>query len=143
MRVHATCIALGASGVLIRGPSGSGKSDLALRLIDDGAALVADDQVDVRAEDGALVAAAPEAIAGLIEVRGVGIVRVPQTGPVPVALVVDLVGREAVERLPGATSVALEGIDLPRIALCPFEASAPVKVRLALGRGRDPQAAGR
>lgn len=141
MRVHATCIALGGSGVLIRGPSGSGKSDLALRLIDDGAALVADDQVDVRAAAGALVAAAPETIAGLIEVRGVGIVRVPQTGPVPVALVVDLVGREAVERLPGPVSATIEGVDLPRIALCPFEASAPAKVRLALGRGRDARAA--
>ena len=72
MMVHATCVAIGDRAVLLCGPSGSGKSDLALRLIDGGAQLVADDQVVLRAEGGRIVARAPEALAGRMEVRGIG-----------------------------------------------------------------------
>ena len=74
-QVHGTCIAIDGAGVLLRGPSGCGKSDLALRLIDGGAVLVADDRVSLEARAGDLVASAPDALAGLLEVRGVGIER--------------------------------------------------------------------
>ena len=88
IRVHGTTVALQGEGVLLRGPSGSGKSDLALRLIDAGARLVADDQTELkRAADG-LVARSPAAIAGRIEVRGVGILDVPTVASAPLRLVV-------------------------------------------------------
>ncbi len=74
--VHATAVAIEGEAVLLRGPSGSGKSDLALRLIDGGAQLVADDQTLLRRAGGRVLASAPPAIAGLLEVRGVGVVRV-------------------------------------------------------------------
>jgi len=137
---HATCIALddggGPRGVLLRGPSGAGKSDLALRMIDQGARLVADDQCALsRQGAGAaarLVARAPAATAGAIEVRGVGLREVPSLTEVPVALIVDLVAAEAVERLPEAAAEEILGVAVPRLALDPFAASAPAKVRLAL-----------
>ena len=132
MLVHGTCVALGPLGVLIRGPSGSGKSDLALRLIEDGAALVADDQVALQMHDGHLIASAPATIAGLIEVRGIGIVSLARVESAPLSLVVNLVGRADVPRLPDASRMELGGASLPAIALYPFEASAPAKVRLAL-----------
>ena len=140
--LHATCVALdgrdGPLGVLLRGPSGAGKSDLALRLIDRGASLIADDQCEVTIEDSAagprLIARAPAEIAGVLEVRGLGIAEVPSLAQAPVALVVDLVGRDQVARLPDATAAAILGGDLPRLALDPFEAVAPAKLDLALRR---------
>ena len=124
--------------MLLRGPSGAGKSDLALRLIDRGARLVADDQCEVTIEDGAagprLIARAPAEIAGVLEVRGLGIAEVPSLAQAPVALVVDLVARDRVERLPDAAAAEILGVDLPRLALDPFEAAAPAKLDLALRR---------
>jgi serine kinase of HPr protein (carbohydrate metabolism regulator) len=134
MMVHATCVACGGRAVLLCGPPGSGKSDLALRLIDGGARLVADDQVRLRAEAGRIVASAPETIAGRLEVRGIGIVAVPHVAAAPVALVVDLVSPGTVERLPDAAQRTYLGIALPLVALAPFEASATAKLRLALTR---------
>ena len=125
-RIHATCIAIDGRGVLLRGASGAGKSDLALRLIDEGAHLVADDQVELRAADGRLTAAAPPAIAGRIEVRGIGIVAM--------SCLADLVRSPDVERLPEPRVCRIEGIDVPVIALAPFEASATAKIRLAVRR---------
>jgi RNase adaptor protein for sRNA GlmZ degradation len=132
--MHATCVALAQGAVLLRGPSGAGKSDLALRLIEDGARLVADDQVLLAAENGRLMARAPAPIAGRIEVRGLGIVPVATAAEAPVLLLADLVAPEAVERLPEPASETILGIALPRVALAPFEASAPAKLRLALAR---------
>ncbi len=135
---HATCIALAGKGVLLRGFSGAGKSDLALRLIDSGADLVADDQVLCHAEDGAVIASPPPAIAGLIEVRGLGLMRQDYLPHVEVALVVDLVAPHRIERLPTPAVCEIEGIELPLIELTPFEASAPAKLSLAcqaLARG--------
>ena len=134
MMVHATCVAIGDRAVLLCGPSGSGKSDLALRLIDGGAQLVADDQVVLRAEAGRIVARAPEALAGRMEVRGIGIVAVTHIAAAPVALVVDLVAAAAVERMPEPARRTLLDIALPLVALAPFEASTPAKIRLALAR---------
>lgn len=98
INIHASCVAIGGSGVLLLGPSGSGKSDLALRLIDGGAKLVADDRTLVRVKSGRLHASAPATIRGLIEIRGVGIVAMPVRASAPIALVVEL-GREGA-RLP-------------------------------------------
>ncbi len=130
LRLHATCVALGGAAVLLRGPSGAGKSDLALRLIEAGARLVADDQVELAAKGGRLFARAPAAIAGKIEVRGVGIMPMAAAEAAPVALIADLVG--APERLPEPAAETILGVSLPRIELAPFETSAPAKLRLAL-----------
>jgi len=132
MRVHGTSVTIGENGVLLRGPSGSGKSDLALRLIDQGARLVADDQTELRREGDALSMCAPHTIAGLLEVRGLGIVKVPAVARARLRLVVDLVPEVALERLPAPRSCALAGVRVPVLALAPFAASAPAKLRLAL-----------
>ncbi|HIJ37705.1 MAG TPA: serine/threonine protein kinase [Rhodospirillaceae bacterium] len=130
--VHGTCVVVAGRGVLIRGTSGSGKSDLALRLIDAGARLVADDQVEIEQEDDRLLASPPSPIAGLLEVRGLGIVSLDHQAPVPLALVVDLVKGEEIERMPADETVELAGRQLRRLALDPREASAVAKVRLAI-----------
>lgn len=132
IRVHGTSVALDGGGVLLRGPSGSGKSDLALRLIDHGAWLVADDQTELRREGGKVLASAPATIAGQIEVRGLGILRVPHIASAALHLVVDLVRPAAIERLPERRCCDLLGCAVPVIALAPFEASAVAKLRMAL-----------
>jgi serine kinase of HPr protein (carbohydrate metabolism regulator) len=130
-RVRGTCISIDGKGVLLRGPSGSGKSDLALRLIDEGAELVADDYTEIELVEGQVIASAPSSIEGLVEVRGVGIVRLEPQASVALAAVVDLVPAELVERLPPAATVDVLGAALPHFRLYPFEASASAKVRLA------------
>jgi len=135
---HATCISLAGKGVLLRGFSGSGKSDLALRLIDDGAELVSDDQVLCQSIDGAVFASPPPAISGLIEVRGLGLMHIAHLPRAEIFLAVDLVAPERVTRLPLAAVCEIEGVKVPLIELMPFEASAPAKLRLAcaaLARG--------
>lgn len=130
--IHATCVAIDGAGVLLRGPSGSGKSDLALRLIDGGAQLVADDQVVLERLGDGLWASAPPTIRGRMEVRGIGIVDLPCLDAVPVGLIVDLVAGDSVERLPEAAVEDLDGVRVPRLSLAALEASAPAKVRLAV-----------
>jgi HPr kinase/phosphorylase len=132
VQIHATCVALDGKAVLLRGPSGAGKSDLALRLIDGGAKLVADDRVELERDGGRIVAFAPPAIAGVIEARGIGLLRVGCTGRTPLSLVIDLVAAEAVERLPEKSTCDILGVALPLRSLAAFEASAPAKVRLAV-----------
>jgi serine kinase of HPr protein (carbohydrate metabolism regulator) len=132
IRVHGTCIALDGEGVLLRGPSGSGKSDLALRLIDAGAVLVADDQTELRRRGDAVIASAAAAIAGKLELRGVGILSCASLAEAPLRLVVDLVAPDAVERLPEPRSQSYLERGVPLLALAPFEASAPAKIRFAL-----------
>ncbi len=134
--LHGTCIEVRGTGVLVRGPSGSGKSDLALRLIDRGARLVADDQVEVTASGDRLIAAAPEALAGMLEVRGLGIVAVETVASARLDLVVDLVAAEQVERMPKDEPVTIEGIAVALLRLAPFQASAAAKVRLAVRDAR-------
>ena len=129
--VHASCVAIGGRAVLIGGRSGRGKSDLALRLIDRGAALVSDDYTLVQRRDGRLIATAPPTIAGKIELRGVGILEFPAVRDIPVALFVDLDLEAA--RLPDADEKRLiAGVTLPAIGLSSHEASAPIKVEAAL-----------
>jgi hypothetical protein len=130
--IHATCVSIGGRAVLLTGPSGSGKSDLALRLIDRGAILVSDDYTELSTEGGRLLAAAPEQIAGTIEVRGVGIVEVEAAADVPVCLVAEL--GAAPERMPEECSLAVAGVELPLVAIAALEPSAPLKLELALQR---------
>lgn len=130
--LHATCVAIEGRGVLLLAPPGAGKSDLALRLIDRGAMLVGDDGVMVAARDGRLLARCGPNIAGRIEVRGIGIVTLPYVAEVALALAVALdrpVPRMPDEPLPTRT---IAGIELPVLALAPFEASTPVKIEKAL-----------
>lgn len=121
MRLHASCAARGADGVLLVGPSGSGKSDLLLRLLDHGFDLVADDQVEL--DDGQ--ASPPPALAGLIEVRGLGILRLPFTPVARLALVVELC---QAERLPAPA----RRFNVPLVRIDPALASAPARVVAAL-----------
>jgi len=132
--LHATTVAVDGRAVLIAGPSGSGKSDLALRLIDGGAVLVADDQTLLRRRGAALLARSPATIAGRIEVRGLGIVTVPHLDEAPVALHVDLVDPTAIERLPLPETRVILGVPVPILRLAPFQASAAAKLRLAAMR---------
>jgi len=142
MLAHATAVALKVArqpwrAVLLRGPPGAGKSDLALRLIDRGARLVADDQTHLARKGRALIASAPQAIAGRMEVRGIGIIALRRSqlmARAPVALIVDLVPSERIERMPEPGHEILTGISLPILALAPFEASAVAKLLLALSR---------
>ena len=128
--VHASCVAIDGRAVLLGGRSGSGKSDLALRLIDRGAVLVSDDYTAVRRCDGRLWAAAPATIAGRIEVRGVGIVAMPAVAEAPVALYLDL--DRMPTRMPEPERRRFAGVDVPAAALAPLEPSAAIKVELLL-----------
>lgn len=129
--VHATCVAIGGQGILLAGRPGAGKSDLALRLIDRGARLVSDDYTLVRRDGRRLLGTAPPTIAGKLEVRGLGIVEMNPLEEAEVRLLVGL--DEPVLRLPELfTRRRIAGLDLPQLALSPFEASAPIKVELAL-----------
>jgi HPr kinase/phosphorylase len=129
--VHATTVAIGDRAVLLRGASGSGKSDLALRLIDAGALLIADDQTHLTRDGDVIAARSPPSIAGLIEARGLGILRVNSLASARLAMIVELVA-EQIERLPEPCSETILGLAIPLIALAPFETSAPAKLRLAL-----------
>lgn len=128
--LHAGCVAIQGRGVLVAGPSGSGKSDLMLRLIERGATLVSDDYVMLRSKAGRLIAAPPPAIAGKIEVRGVGIVERPFVADIPISLLIDL--ELAPVRLPEPARRELVGIAIPVIGLNGLEPSAPIKVEAAL-----------
>jgi HPr kinase/phosphorylase len=136
MRLHGSCVAREGDGVLILGPSGSGKSDLTLRLLGRGFTLVADDQVDIA--DGR--ASPPEALAGLLEVRGLGIVRLPYSRQVKLSIVIAL--DDCSDRLPEPEQYP--ALNLPMVRLRAASASAPDRVALALdcALGRVTQHAG-
>ena len=131
-RVYGTCIAIDGRAVLLRGPSGSGKSDLALRVVEAGGKLVADDQTILVREQDRLVATCPDTISGQIEVRGVGIIPVATTRCAPLALVMDLVPSEQIDRFPELRHCRYLDIDIPLINITPFQVSAATKVKLAL-----------
>ncbi len=136
IRLHATCVDVDGHGVLLQGPSAAGKSDLALRLIADGARLVSDDYTDIDIQDGRLVATGPEPIRGLLEIRGLGILCMDADARVEhasVAALIELVAPEEVERLPNSSSTMVLSVPVPTFHLTPFEASAVAKVRLAVG----------
>lgn len=136
--LHATTVAIDGVAVVLEGPSGSGKSDLALRLIDRGATLISDDRTRLVRQGGQLVARAPERLAGSIEVRGLGIVDLPYQDGVPVALLVRL-GEEH-HRLPERRTRDLAGVSIRALTLDPHPASAPLKVEWALRQAELPPA---
>jgi len=134
--VHATCIAIGPHAMLLCGRSGSGKSDLALRLIDRGAVLVSDDYTILRRTNDAIIASAPYNIAGKIEVRGLGILESDAAPESRVALCIAL--DHMVDRMPDEdSSRAFLGMEIPMLTLNAFEPSAPIKAELALRRVVD------
>lgn len=142
--IHGTCLAIGGEGVLLVGKPGTGKSDLALRLVDQGglglagqlrvAQLVADDQVVIRPEAGALVASAPPSLKGKLEIRGLGIAELPVVAETRLRLAVRLTPAAEIDRMPdlGSARMDILGIAVPLILLDPWNASAPARLRAAL-----------
>jgi HPr kinase/phosphorylase len=141
--IHGTCIAFGTKGVLMLGPPGSGKSSLALRLIDEPgfgisgasktAQLVADDQVVLHRDQGRIVASPPPALAGRLEIRGIGIAPLDFVNEAEIVLVAELVPANAIERMPEVEHrwYVLLGEQLPRVAIDAALAVAPSRLRAA------------
>lgn len=143
--VHGTCVTLGRSAALIRGPSGSGKSDLALRFLFiarrgpaaiEAPKLVSDDQVMLSLDAGVIRAQPPETIAGKLEVRGVGIVEVKWAPEADLMIVIDLVPADQVERMPPHETTDILGVPVRLLRLAPFEPSAPIKLAAAIAMAR-------
>ena len=131
--VHASTVALDGRAVLITGRSGSGKSDLALRMLDRGFTLVSDDQTIVKKDGSRLIASAPPTIAGKLEIRGIGIVEMQRSENVPVALIVELTSE--IQRMPDdSRERPILGVRVPLITIDAITASAPSKVAIALDR---------
>lgn len=131
--VHASTVAIDGRAVLITGPSGSGKSDLALRLIDRGFVLVSDDRTIVRRDGDRLLASAPPQITGKLEIRGIGIIEMEAASDVPIALIVELTGD--IQRLPeDSRERPILGVALPLVTIDAMTASASSKAALALDR---------
>jgi HPr kinase/phosphorylase len=138
--VHASAVAIGSAGVLIRGPSGAGKSDLVLRLIDSPgfgvgssllrASLIADDQVVVQRDGNHLFLSPPPAIAGQMELRGIGIIKLSHMSSAQLALVIDLADEAAIERMPAADETTeILGLHVKRYWIDAKTAGATAKIR--------------
>jgi serine kinase of HPr protein (carbohydrate metabolism regulator) len=132
MLLHASSVAIEDKAVLITGAPGAGKSDVVLRLIDAGAVLVSDDQTELKAEGGKLFASPPASIKGMIEVRHVGLLKMPFLERAEIALYIELVTGEKLERLPAPEMIDLLGVNIRKLKLPAFEASTPAKIRAAL-----------
>jgi len=147
-RVHGTAIAVGSRAVLIRGPSGSGKSDLALRCLGLGVSaiarepikLVADDQVLLKHEDTGVRVSAPPSLRGMLEVRGIGILEVDPIAEAALVLVADLTRDDLIERYPDPwPSAYILGFDIPVLHLSPFEDSSALKLVAAISTAPPPR----
>ena len=135
--LHATCVAVAGRAVLLVGASGSGKSDVALRMIEIGGVLVSDDQTEIGLENGVLTARPPKAIEGIIEARHVGLLRVHFMPSAAVALYVELVPEGTpLERMPGSATHSLLDMPVRCLKLVGTQASTPAKIALAL-RGQS------
>ena len=140
--LHGTCVALGDRAVLLRGASGAGKSDLAYRFLKlpieysgEALHLIADDQVGLARLGNAIRVSPPATIAGRLELRNIGIVEMPYLTDVELGFIVDLRAQSEIARLPDWTKTEeILGLPIPIIALAPFEASAPLKLRAAFNK---------
>jgi len=132
--IHATSVAISGKAVLLMGVSGSGKSDLALRLIDQGADLICDDYTQINLKDGDLFVTQAPNISGLLEVRGIGLLTLPFVSSAPLKLVVYLVQQDKIERLPDPKFFDCLGQKLLLLSLHSFDASTPAKIRLILSQ---------
>ena len=130
--IHGSCVVIGRAGVLLLGPSGAGKSDLTLRLMDEGARLVADDRTDLFVQNQKLMARAPAAIAGLIEVRGLGIIARPYAKTAAVMLAVELGRKTTRLPVPAFYAPLKAAKPVPLMTLDAGMASATARIRLAL-----------
>ncbi|MBI2254546.1 MAG: serine/threonine protein kinase [Proteobacteria bacterium] len=140
LRIDGVAVAIDDRAVLLRGPSGSGRSDLALRLIDEGAQLISDEQVELHREGDRLLvgvpAIMPTGLKGVIEARGVGLIAVPYVDRfIPLAWVIDMAGAAEIERMPAAETAEYLGVTAPLLKLDPFAVSATAKLRLAVRSG--------
>ncbi|MEH6402879.1 MAG: HPr kinase/phosphatase C-terminal domain-containing protein [Sneathiella sp.] len=139
IKVHASVVAINGQGVMLRGPSGAGKSDLSLRLIDEGAELVSDDYVELYPQESHIIVKAPSSIQGLMEVRGLGLVKLPFRHKAPLSIVFDLVAQKNIDRLPARDAFFFaDGIGIPLLRIEGLAPSSPAKVRLALTNLKDP-----
>ncbi len=135
--IHGSAVAIQGqdfppAAVLLRGFSGRGKSDLAFRLIAAGASLICDDQVALERRQDKVMAESVETIRGLLEARGIGLLKYPVAQPAPLRLVVDLVLREDVPRLPEKKTVDILGVAITSLKLHAFDASTPFKIIKAI-----------
>ncbi len=133
-QLHGTAVKVNGEGVLLLGESGCGKSDLALRLLDRGHQLIADDVVLLKLEKGVLLARPAEAIEKTIECRGIGLIEVASIGATPISLLIRLVDADSVPRLPEFETESLLGLTVRRLYLCAYEVSAPLKVEYAVAQ---------
>jgi len=132
--MHATALKLGGFGAILRGAPGAGKSDLALRLMDRGHTLIGDDQIQLTRKGESVMIAPVEQLAGLLEVRGLGILRVPNIAKdVLLACVIDLHDHRDIDRLPPADEqITVLTVPIRRFHVDPFDASAPLRVEMAM-----------
>ncbi len=129
--IHATAVAINGHGILLLGPSGSGKSDLAIRLIDRGARLISDDAVVVSSPDATPILKAAPNIEGLIEVRGVGICTIEAVSSAPLRMAIELASE--IERMPKENlTTKVAGFDVPLVKFRAFESSSAIKIEYAL-----------
>ena len=131
-KVYGTCVEIEGIGVLFRGPTGCGKSDLALRLIDEGAKLISDDYTEISNKNSSLAAQAPKNIRSLLEIRGIGVVKIKSNTRVKLSAIIDLVKVGQIERMPQEKKVNLCGVNIPVFHLNAYEASCVAKVRIII-----------
>ena len=137
MKVHGTSVSIDGDGVLFRGPSGSGKSDLALRMINHGAQLVSDDQVCLTRRNDNIFMSSPPTIRNSLEVRGIGIVNTIAQKEVPLILVLNMLPNNVTSRMPIWQLCTFFDIKVPAVEFAPFEISAHLKVKLAINLARE------
>jgi HPr kinase/phosphorylase len=131
-RIHGTCVAINGDGVLFRGPPGSGKSDLALRIIDSGGQLIADDQTIITRMGDRIITSSPASIRHKIEVRGIGIMTFSAKKEAPLTLILDMLPPVNIERIPQVRFCDYLDVKIPVLGISPFENSATTKVKLAI-----------
>ena len=131
--IHSTAISLNGDGVLIKGPSGSGKTDLALRLIESGGKLISDDQVVVKRKAERLFLSSPKELNGLMQLSGIGIVKVDYVQNIPLELVVKLQPYNVLDPFPINREEFIKDLSIPALNLYSFAVSATSKIKIALG----------